>query len=191
MVSGSGDNQLRSLLVLAPIICLGLGGMETAIAAPNKTAQCDRLVTVANKMLPIAERFLRESQNFEKAADAAGDKGDFSAFQKAANKSAGSFDQLVIQMDRLTNEIRGVSLTDRTLLNFKGEYISIATSINAAFKDAAKALTTISKAQNSPQGIETIQQASDFLDQVANRMDGVAQKEDKLVDNFNRYCGAK
>ncbi|MBF2029525.1 MAG: hypothetical protein IGS48_22660 [Oscillatoriales cyanobacterium C42_A2020_001] len=181
----------RGLLLLAPVVCMGLVSAEAAIAAPNKAAQCDRLVTAANKMAPIAERFLQESQNFEKAANAAGDNGDLSAFQKAASKSAGIFNQLVTQLDRVTTEIRGVSLQDQSLINFKNEYVTIATSINSAFKDTIGALTTISKAQNSPAGLEVIQKASESLDRVANRMDGVAQKEDKLVDNFNRYCGAQ
>ncbi len=203
MVSESGDmlkrtgNQRqalearRDLLVLVSAVCLGLVNVEIAIATPNKTAQCDRLVNTANKMVPIAEQFLQESQNFEKAANAAGEKGDLSAFQKAANKSAGVFNRLVTQLERVTSEIQGLSLADKTLLSFKDEYINVATSINSAFKDTIAALTTISNAQHSPAGLEVIQKASESLDQVANRMDSVAKSEDKLVDSVNNYCGAK
>jgi len=181
----------RDLLVLVSAVCLGLVNVEIAIATPNKTAQCDRLVNTANKMVPIAEQFLQESQNFEKAANAAGEKGDLSAFQKAANKSAGVFNRLVTQLERVTSEIQGLSLADKTLLSFKNEYINVATSINSAFKDTIAALTTISNAQHSPAGLEVIQKASESLDQVANRMDSVAKSEDKLVDSVNNYCGAK
>ncbi len=171
------------------------GILLVAIAAtvagctPSKVSQCNKLSSSVNKIRPLAEQFQQEGKNFEAGAKAAGAKNDLKAFKTAAANSANTFSGLTKQLDALVQEIQGIDLKDETLVGLKTRYVANATAINASFKDTSTALTTISKIDNSPKGLQQLQQAASSLSQTAGKMNGLVQEESKLVGDFNNYCG--
>jgi uncharacterized coiled-coil DUF342 family protein len=157
--------------------------------AENKASQCNKLSSTVNKIRPIAEKFQQEGKTFETAAKAAGAKNDLKAFKSAASSSAESFTGLITQLDGLITEIKGVDLKDEKLVGLKQRYVDNATAINTAFKDTSTALTSISKIDESPKGLQALQKAAGNLTETASKMNVLVQEETKMVSDFNEYCG--
>jgi Rad3-related DNA helicase len=182
-MSNLRDFAIRGGVILAIAVTL-------ASCTENKASQCNKLSTTVNKIRPIAEKIQQEGKNFETAAKAAGAKNDLKAFKSAASTSASSFTGLIGQLDGLITEIKAIDLKDEKLVQLKERYVQNATSINTAFKDTSTALTSISKSDNSPKGLQDLQKAAGNLTQTASKMNSLVQEETKMVSDFNSYCEA-
>ncbi|NJP10014.1 MAG: hypothetical protein HC866_11475 [Leptolyngbyaceae cyanobacterium RU_5_1] len=157
---------------------------------PSKASQCKKLSNAVNKMRPIAEKFQRETKNFEAAAKAAGTKNDLNAFKGAAANLATDFNGLTGEVDGLIKELDRVELKDETLTSLKQRYVQNVSATIVAYKTDSDALATISKAENSPKGRGEIEQAIKAIIQTAGKMNVLTKEDTEVVADFNRYCSA-
>ncbi len=169
-------------------VALPLAIATVLAGCSTKASECRKLSQAVNEIRPIAEQIQQEGKKFETSAKAAGAKNDLKAFKTAAADSAKAFDGLINQLNGLIGKIQGISLKDETLVGIKDRYVQNATAINESFKSTSQALTTISKIESSPKGLQELQQAANSLTQTASKMNTLVQEESKMVTEFNTYC---
>lgn len=167
--------------------------LPVAIAAllascSTKASECRKLSQSVNEIRPIADQIQQEGKKFEAAAKDAGVKNDLPAFKTAAADSAKAFDGLIGQLSGLISKIQDTSLKDETLVGIKDRYVQNATAINQSFQATSQALTTISKIESSPKGLQELKQAANSLTQTATKMNTLVQEESKLITEFSTYC---
>lgn len=158
---------------------------------PSKVSQCNQLSDSVNQMRPLAEQFQQENQNFDAAAKAAGARNDFNGVKAAAANAATAFGGISNKLDTLIQNIQTMNLQDEQLVSLKNRYVQNATAINNSFKEITNALTTVSKLENSPKGLQDLTTAGRTLTATAQKMSGLIQAETQLVADFNQYCEVK
>ena len=96
-------------------------------------------------------------------------------------KFDGDAQQLEEEAKKVDNEVqwvKGVALTDATLVKFRADYAANLERLAASIRELAKAHGSDEK-------------TADLLKKIADGADSPLQAQSKLVDDVNGYCGAR
>lgn len=163
-----------------------------AAANPDKIAQCNRLSSAINKILPIAQKFIQSSDIFKQESQAATKRRDFPKFQAAVTKYASSSRAVNQQLTSAIETVSAVKLQDQTLVSLRNQSVQVYSRLNQGMADLTTSLDKVSRANlNSAEGLDTLQQSVKELELIGSRMSPLSPEESEITNTFNRYCAAK
>lgn len=156
--------SLRRPLCLATSALVAL---SLVACGEGKVAQCKKLINVVNKGEAIAKGM--------------NDKPDAATMKKLSTDLTG-----------LAKDIEGVQLVDEPLKGFQGRFVTIYTDLGQAAGKVGGALNELAKLKKPDAA--TLAKSKDLKAQVESASktgDKAAKDEGKLVEEVNKYCGAK
>jgi parvulin-like peptidyl-prolyl isomerase len=161
--------------------------VSSAIAAPSnpasKAAQCDTLLAVVNQGEALSQKFDAASAQMDQKG-----KGvtTIEGFRNMTQEMAGQFTALTADLEQYTQKVRTVQVEDKTLIGLRDRSVQNYQDLAIALKDMTRSLQQLSSPQTSSEMISPIVEE---MDGQSKQMDVLTLKEEKITQEFNKYCG--
>lgn len=142
---------------------VAVGTFLVAVGSQSKVSQCHQLILVVNQGSSLI----------------------------AQNKDAANTNQLVHNLDKVTQNLVAVNLQDTKLREFQNQFVKVFQAMSQAISNASKALNSAKKVEFTLGRQAKIEKAKLKIEAAAKTGVKAAAQADVLASEVNQYCSQK
>ncbi|NET34972.1 MAG: hypothetical protein F6K19_23590 [Cyanothece sp. SIO1E1] len=174
----------RSISIKAP--------MELAIAliltscSESRISQCERLIDVVQQTETSIQSFETEIERFSRNAIVVRSVDDIVI---AGKRYTTALNQEITDLNNLADELEATELTDKTLLELKGQYIEVVRGFSLALSQANSAMVSMVDEDAEADLSSRFKQLKENTLEAVEAIEKLGEQETKLAGQVNDYCG--
>ncbi len=148
-------------------------------------SQCKQFAAVTQQSTSIRETFDREIENAQVTLSGAQSLSDL---QSGAQDYAAAVNQVVDQLDAMTQAFEQINITDEQLSEYRSQYLSFIANSKSALTDANGAMQMVIEAENERDFRAIFGTFTTQSDRAYNQLQALDIQEDEILTQLNSYC---